>query len=96
MTRLNSVVVETAGRVATLENALSDHKHFGLDRAQAIQIVRSMAKTVSGNYLLENTKAGVSKEKIKRIPAAYTKNVSETKSKVNPPEKRLLRLVEAQ
>ena len=96
MTRLNSVVVETAGRVATLENALSDHKHFGLDRAQAIQIVRSMAKTVSGNYLLENTKAGVSREKIKRIREAYTKNVSETKSKVNPPEKRLLRLVEAQ
>ena len=38
MTRLNSIVVGTAGRVATLENALSDHKHFGLDRAQAYKL----------------------------------------------------------
>ncbi len=46
-----------------------------------------MAKTVSGNYLLENTKAGVSKEKIKRIRAAYTKNVSEDQIEGQSPGK---------
>jgi len=46
-----------------------------------------MAKTVSGNYLLENTKAGVSREKIKRIREAYTKNVSEDQIEDQSPGK---------
>ena len=44
MTRFNSIVVGIADRVAALEDALSDHKQFNLDHAQALQFVGSMAK----------------------------------------------------
>lgn len=86
MTRLNSIEIGIVGRVAMLENALSDQKIFCLDCSKALQIVRSMAKTVSVKYLLENTKAGVSKEK-KRIRTAYTKNVFEDQIEGQSPGK---------
>jgi serine/threonine-protein kinase HipA len=73
-----SLGVGDQGKVATIENALSAYRSFGLNRFRATQIADSMTKIISRFWVSENKKAGVSEEKIRRIKKAYTKNISKS------------------
>lgn len=59
------------GRVATIENALSNCETFGLRQKQAREIVAGMLAILRKEWVKANKEAGVSDAKIDRVREAY-------------------------
>jgi serine/threonine-protein kinase HipA len=70
-----SLGVGERGKRATIENALSGYRSFGLSRSQAHRIVDSMTRIVSRSWVMENKRAGISEKEIQKIKPSYRKNL---------------------
>ncbi|WP_169725752.1 type II toxin-antitoxin system HipA family toxin [Maridesulfovibrio bastinii] len=63
--------IGTQGRLATLNNALSQSENFGLKKEQAKEIIKFMGHIVLDNWEKENRRSGVPLEKIISLREAY-------------------------